>query len=191
MGRHWISAIVVVVCLAWATGLTYAKGKEEKPVQERFVATVSAQASDIRISIQEYSSVEEMQNFAQSFNRGGEDALRKALGKSKKGFFRLGDGPTMPLMIVQSQSAGSARRLNMLGLAPTVFSGQFGGSVSIGHRGYDYTFIQLEVDGQGKGRGALVPYANVVFDPQGRIVVKPMGAVDRRPLQLVNVHREE
>jgi hypothetical protein len=191
MGRHWISATVVIVCLAWAAGLTHAKKKEGKPVQERFEATVSAQGRSIRISIREYSSDEEMQNFAQSFNTGGEGALRKALGKSKKGFFRLGDGPAMPLMIVQSQSAGSVRKLNMLGLAPTVFSGQFGGSVSIGHRGYDYTFIQLEVDEQGKGRGALVPYANIVFDPQGRIMIKPMGAVDKRPAQLVNVHREE
>lgn len=190
MSRQWISATLVVLCLAWAPDLTHAKKSEEKPVQERFEATVSPQAGNLRISIQEYSNDEEMQDFAQAFMSGGEGALRKALGKSKKGSFVLGEGMTMPLMIVQSQTAGSGRKLFLLGLAPTVFAGQFGGSVSIGHRGYDYTFIQLEVDEQGKGKGALVPYANVVFNPEGRIVIKPMGAVDKRPLPLLNVHKE-
>jgi len=191
MRRQLISAVLCTTFLLLGVGATFAKKKAEKAVQERFEATISpAFSSDnsVSIAIQEFSTDEDVQGLAQAFARGGEDSLEKALGKVKKGYFRLGAGQTMPLLIVQSSSEGAVRRLNILGWAPTVFGGAGDTQVSIGHRGYPYTCIQLEVDEKGNGTGLLVPFANVVFNQQGRMVIKPMS---RAPSRLVNVRWEK
>jgi hypothetical protein len=191
MGRQLISTVLCTSCLLLGVGAAFAKKKAEKPVRERFEATMSpALSSDnsVSIAIEEFSTDEEVQDLAQAFARGGEDSLEKALGKIKKGYFRTGAGQTMPLLIVQSSSEGAVRRLNILGRAPTVFGGAGDTQVSIGHRSYPYTCIQLEVDEKGDGTGLLVPFANVVFNQQGRMVIKPMS---RTPARLVNVRWEK
>jgi hypothetical protein len=65
--------------------------------------------------------------------------------------------------------------------------------VMVGHRGYDYSVIQLEVDEKGNGKGLLYPYCNVVFNKQGGLVIKPIQGVlvpssYSQPNQLANVH---
>lgn len=191
MRRTLISTVLCTACLLLGVSVTFAKKKAEKPVQERFEATMSpAFSSDnsVTVAIEEFSTDEEVQDLAQAFARGGADSLEKALGKIKKGYFGMAGGQTMPLLIVQSSAEGGVRRLNILGQAPTLFGGAGDVQVSIGHRGYPYTCIQLEVDEKGKGTGLLVPYANVVFNQQGRIVIKPMS---RAATRLVNVHLEK
>jgi hypothetical protein len=191
MKRPRISAVVCVACLVLVAGGAFAKKKEKGVAQEHFAATIfpaGQSNSTLSLTIERYSTDEEMKELAQAFTTGGEKALAKALGRMNKGHFRMGDGETKQLLVIQSSSAGAVRRLSMLGYAPTVFSGQLGGQVSIGHRGYDYTYIQLEVDDEGKGTGLLVPFGSVAFGEQGQIVVKPMA---RQTARLVNVYREK
>ena len=99
----------------------------------------------------------------------------------------MGSGQTMPIRVLQSSSAGGSRRLNIIGEAPTLFRG-VNGSVSIGHRGYPHTWIQLAVDEQGNGKGALIPFANIVFNKEGRMEIVSMKSGN---IQLVNVHLEK
>jgi hypothetical protein len=60
----------------------------------------------------------------------------------------------------------------------------------IGHRGYPFTFIQLQIDRQGQGRGQRVSFAKIVFDNKGAIDVEPMavGTGANSAMPLANVH---
>ncbi len=191
MKRPAILAILCVTCLVFDGGLSLGKKKAEEPVQERFEATISPAISSnnrLSVAIREFSTDQEVQGLAQTFAEGGEGALGKTLGKIKKGQFRIGNEQSMSLVMVTSSSEGPVRRLSLIGRAPTVFGEGFGGSVSTGNRGFPYTYIQLEVDDQGNGKGMLILYANLTFDPQGRTSLKPM---DRQTFRLVNVHRQK
>jgi hypothetical protein len=182
MRKRLISAVICILCLLGGPGKSLADKKAERAIQERFTATDANRGDSLTVAIQGFSTDEEMQSLAQIFAQQGEGALQKALGKVKKGFFVWGNEATAPLVIVQSQAEGSVRRLQIVGKAPTV-TGE--GEILTAHPDYPYTFIQLEVDEKGNGKGMLIPFGKLLFNDQGRMVLKPMsqGAV-----QLVHVH---
>jgi hypothetical protein len=187
MERYSIAPVLCTTFLALGLGGTFAKEKEQKPAQERFEATMNFPVGDDRslsLAIEEFSSGAEVQSLRESFEQGGEEALWRTLHKMKKGSFTMGSGQTMPIRALQQISSGGSRRLNIIGEAPSLLRG-VNGSVSIGHRGYPYTWIQLAVDERGNGKGALIPFANIVFNKEGRMEVTGMKAAT---IQLVNVH---
>jgi hypothetical protein len=166
---------------------TFAKHKGEGPVLERFEAGMSqplGENNSLSVEVEGFSSDAEVEALRQSFGKGGEDALLSAFHRTTKGHFTMGSGTRMPIRALQSSSGGGVRRLSIIGEAPTVFSGA-GSFVSMGHRGFPYTFIQLAVDDQGKGKGTLIPFAKVVFDKEGHLQVISMKIGN---VQLVNVH---
>jgi hypothetical protein len=198
MRRQIISMAMLVALVLLGSFTADAKKKPEEPVRESFVATLlsaSGNALNLTIAIQEFSTDDEVQQLVQSYARGGEDSLRSAMGKSKKGYFTL-SSQTVRLLMIQAQPVGTGRRLQLVGEAPdTIFSGETPGAFSsagtgprtmmAGHRDYDYIVIQLEVDEKGNGKGLLFPYCKVVFNKQGEIVITPMHP---EPNQLVSVH---
>jgi hypothetical protein len=190
MKRRAILAILGVTCAVLVAGWSFGIKENEKSFQERFEAVMSPSLSAndrVSVAIREFSSDQELKELAQTFAKGGEGALQKALGKINKGRFRIGDEGTMPLLIITSEQAGPLRRLNLIGKAPSIPVQGFAGSISTQHQGFPYTFIQLEVDERGNGRGALILYVNLTFNSQGRMAIKPM---DRQGVQLGNVHKQ-
>ena len=126
---------------------------------------------------------------------------RSALAKVKKGFFQVEKGDIMPVKVVEVKPFNGGRRINIVGVASDRFQGTANmrdasanrpgvEQVFIGHRGYDYTFMQLDIDQQGNGKGTMVFFANVVFNKEGGLVVKPMSAMNgsTQVAQLVNAH---
>jgi hypothetical protein len=207
MRRQFISMAMLEALVLLGSFTADAKKKPEEPVRESFVAnflSASGNAPYLTIAIQEFSTDDEVQQLVQSYARGGEDSLRSAMGKSKKGYFTLGSSQEVRLRMIQAQPVGTGRRLLLVGEAPdTFFPGESPGASSsagtgprmvlVGHRGYDYSVIQLEVDEKGNGKGLIYPYCNVVFNEQGKLVVKPIQGVlvpssYSQPNQLVNVH---
>jgi hypothetical protein len=184
MRKRLISAVICILYLLGGPGKSVANKKAERAIQERFAAT-GANGDDLTVAIQEFSTEEEIQNLAQIFAQQGEGALQKALAKVKKGLFVTGNAAAAPLVIVQSKTEGSGRRLQIIGKAPTVSTE---GEILTPHPDYPYTFIQLEVDDKGNGKGMLIPFAALLFNDQGRMVLKPMS---KGAVQLVNVHHEK
>jgi hypothetical protein len=189
MKRAAILAILGVASLILIAGWSFGKKEKEKPVQERFEAVMSPSISTsdrVFVAIREFSTDQELQALARTFAQGGEKALEKALGKVNKGQFRIGNEETMPILIITSTQEGDVRKLNLIGKAPTIPLQGLAGSLSTQHSGFPYTFIQLQVNDRGVGRGAMILYVNLGFNPQGRISIKPM---DRQTVQLGNVHK--
>jgi len=211
MRKQTISMAMLVTLLLLGSSTADSKKKPEKPVLETFVANVidsSGATPHLTVTIQEFSTDDEVHELAQSYARGGEDSLRNAMGKSKKGYFTLGSSETMHLRIIQDRPTGAGRRLVLVGEAPTAFSpgeapnaassaGMGPRVVLVGHRGSNYSVIQLDVDGQGNGKGIMYIYCVVGFNQQGQLTVKPMAAnsplnvasTARQPYQVVIVQR--
>jgi len=173
----------LVLGLSW----TFAKHKAEAPVLERFEATMIPpldDSNDLSVDVEGFSNDAELEAFRQAFTRGGNEELLKAFQKSTKGHFKMGSGVRMPIRALQSSSGGGVRRLSCIGEAPKFSSGVDGFVPTLGGT-HAYTFIQLIVDEQGKGKGTLIPFAGVIFDKDGHLqIISPKV----RNIQLVNVH---
>jgi len=193
MKKRIIVAAIAAICLILSAGASFAgkkhskdKSAKDKDVKEYFVAALGG-GNSVDIAIEGYTTNGDMQNFASLYNQGGEKALKKALRKAQMGYFKIGGGQNMPLAIIESTPPGPARRLNMIAIAPAVFTARYAGDLSARLSDYPYTLIELEVNSQGKGRGIMYEFVNLTFDQQGRVHVHPMGGQGLRA-GLMGVH---
>jgi hypothetical protein len=206
MKRLAFAGLLCVTFLVPGVDSSFAGKEPKKPIQERFEARIVPSESgrnglfqamsrnsdqmfdSVDLAIQEFSSDQEAQELAQIFHNGGDDALEKALNKIKKGYFRIGRGVTMPLVFIVSSTEGPVRKLIIVGKVPSSFGSLSGSSFSLPHIPHTYTCIGLDVDEHGKGKGVLILLANVAFDQQGRMRVKPH---PEETFQLTDVHLEK
>jgi hypothetical protein len=192
MRAHSKAIIFLAILTILSNSQAIAKKNHEKPVQERFAATLSPPLSadnSVDIAIEDVSTPAEVQDWAKLYSKEGEGGFEKALGQADKGYFRMMTSETMRLLIVESSPEGTGRRLQIVAKAPTSFSSSSQvGLIGIGHGGYPFTCIQLDVDAQGNGTGFLIPFAKLTFSPEGHMVVKPM---NRSGSRLANVHLEK
>ncbi len=165
-----------------------AKRKSAKPIIETFEATVTG-SGILRFEIEEFSTDQDIQELSQAYAKGGEEAVESALGKIEKGYSWVRN-QAYPITVARSASAGGVRTLNIVAVAADRIRGDTGGEVSIGHRGYPFTFFQLQIDQQGKGKGQEIPFAKITFDNKGRINVDPMtvGSGANAAIPLADVH---
>jgi hypothetical protein len=168
-----------------ATGLAK---KPAKPIIETFEATVPG-AGVMRVEIEEFSTDQDMQELARTYDERGKDAVESTLRRTEKGRCWIGDR-AKPIRLARSASQGGTRSLFIVADAADRIDGEFGGHVSIGHRGYDFTFVQLRIDQQTKGVGLWLPFVEVVFNKQGIIDVKsmPVGSGANASTRLTDVH---
>jgi hypothetical protein len=188
MKRLVVLAILAAGCLLVGVVPGVAKKKPAKPIIETFEATASG-VGVLRFEIEEFSTDQDIQELAQVYAKRGKDAVESALDKIEKGSFWVANG-AYPIRVVRSASEGGVRTLNIVAVAADRIAGDRGGQTFIGHRGYPFTFVQLKIDQQGKGRGQEVPFAMIVFTEKGAIDVKPMviGSGGNAAMPLVNVH---
>jgi len=182
-----IATAICAGCLIFGLGDSWAKEKVRKPIQERFEATispvfVSTPNSRLAIAIEEFTSDQELQDLAQTFLSRGKRALEDAMGKFKKGHLDVPGGEGMPIEILESEGAGAVRNLTIL--AERGLNNRWGVSQQLA-ADYPYIFVQLEVNEQGNGKGTLIRFAKLAFNPQGRMVIENWG---RQRFQLINVH---
>lgn len=187
MKRLALLALLGTGCLLVGVVPGVAK-KPAKPTIETFEATASG-VGVLRFEIEEFSTDQDIQELAQKYARGGEDAVESALGKIEKGR-SLVRNETYPIRVVLSASRDGVRTLNIVAVAADRIVGDLGGQVSIGHRGYPFSFVLLKIDQQGKGSGQEVPFAAIQFNKEGGLRVKPMevGSGANAAIPLANVH---
>jgi hypothetical protein len=179
MKRLLVSMVLGIVCLLLGAGAGSAQEKPETIAQQRYDATLSpgfGGLTTLSVSIEEVSPDAELHDLARTFIKGGAGALENALGKMKEGYFRLGDGVNRPIRVAMLSSAGGVRNLTIIADAEDHIQSTFGRDIIVGHEGYPYAFIKIEVNQKGKGKGLIVPFAKIVFNQLGQMNVKPMKA---------------
>lgn len=189
--RVIVSTLLFVTCVVFALDASLAKKKPGKHVQEEYVANLGPLllgASTVSFGIEDFTTDEEMQGLAQTFAQRGAEGIETALRKGRKGYFKLGNYEPNDIVLAMVTSTDGVRRLGIVGIAPNRFlaAGPVQTETSFGYAEYPWTFIQVEVDKQGNGKGSIIPLAKVVFNEQGKMVVKLL-ATSNIP-RLVNVH---
>lgn len=190
-------AVLVVVSLTLGAGASYASKKEkkssaERPVKEQFTATLSPppanQNATATLVVVDYTTDAEMKDYAAAYLQGGNGALHAAFHKGM-GYFTVGGG-AFGFVVVRSIPNVSSRTEFMIGIAPLEPLAPLEGSTEIFsiyrlHEGYPYSLINLQLDGNGNGSGALYQFVRLQFDAQGSPHVIP---AERFPVKLVDVH---
>lgn len=172
--------VAVVPCLA--------KKKPPRPIIETFEAGTSG-GEVLRFEIEEFSADQDVQELAKTYAKGGKDDVEHDLQKVDRGRYMI-HNDSYPIRLVQSESQNGTRTVSIVSDAADRVQGDLGGSVSIGHRGYPFTFTQLRLDQQGKGAGQQVPFAAVTFNKQGIIDIKtmPVGSGANGAIRLIDAH---
>lgn len=197
MRKQMIMVILSAMFLVLTVNIA-AAGKEHSTsslAEETFEATVTPPMSEVdrvTIVVVGYSSGTDMQDLANTFRRRGNNGLRKAFSKIKKGYLSFGgtQGSTT-LAVIKTSPRGSARVLTLVGLSPDRLD-YIGGNgqviVPFAHPGFPFLLVQLQVDESGKGQGVMFPSAKLTFDRKGEMVVNPW---KKEPMKLVNVYLEK
>lgn len=187
MKRLAIMALIGTVGLLLGVAPGLAKKKPSKPIVETLEASLP-DGRVLRFEIEEFSTDQDVQELGQMYSKGGKDSVEKALNKTEKGLSWM-QNDVYPIRMVQSVSQGGMRNLFIVADAADRIEGDLGGRVFIGHRGYPFSFIQLLIDSQGKGKGQEIPFAAVVFNKQGQLKLDPMPVgAGPIPIALINVH---
>ncbi len=186
MKRLAVLALLGAGCLLVGVVPGVAEKKPPKPIIETFEATVSGVVQ--RFEIEEFSTDQDIQELAQAYAKGGEDAVESALGKIEKGRSWV-RAEAYPIRVVRSASEGGVRTLNIVAVAEDRLW-SLNGQMFIAHRGYPFTFIRLQIDQQGKVTGQEIRFAAILFDKKGSINIKPMvvGSVANTAIPLANIH---
>lgn len=189
MKKRTILSLLGVTFLILTASISYAKKNQSHKmgVEEHFMAFFGPHLPVI-VTVKGFSTVADFHNLVKAYQHGGQKALAKAIKKKKKGSFSFGRSENMPLLFVESSTAGSVHRLTLIGEAPNWYSHTGSDVHPLAHRGYPYTLIQLEVDQSGKNQGLLYQFVKLSFDQQGRIHIS---SLSKRPAELQDVHLEK
>src|SRR5215510_5834311 len=135
------------------------------------------------LTIDSYTSDEQVQNLLDILKRGGQDPLLKAVGKDKKGTIQIGSRLARDINEVWVAPTEEGRKITVLAERWLGF-----GELRRGARSVDYPFmyIELYVEDEGKAEGSLIPAARVRFKRDKTIEIENFLIY---PARLTNIKR--
>jgi hypothetical protein len=152
------------------------------------VTTTRASGATTRltITIQEFTSDEDVQKYAAILKEQGQAAFRAALEKVTAGWVAPTGQVREPVNIARSHNVEGGRIINIVKTRYLRFlEFAYGTSRS---RDYDITFIQLKVDEKGEGSGFMFAGTKLMFDEEGKLVLEQRGTV---PIQINMVRSQK
>ena len=183
--------VLLVASAVWAGDEK--KDEKDKKKSEQYSAVVlgvsgrmGGASSFLTIWINEYTSDAEMKEHAALLKAKGQDELEKKLEKLDRGRVALTGITGVNLAIARSipnPKGGRILRLvtdRRMSFPELRYSGR--------STDYPFTIIELTVDDQGKGSGAVIGAAKVKFNKQNVLEIESFGM---QALKVVNVKREK
>ncbi|MGH9361269.1 MAG: hypothetical protein ACRD2T_05075 [Thermoanaerobaculia bacterium] len=153
----------------------------------RYTATVvgpEVGSAPVAIHVDEFTTDEEFQRLAQVLAEKGSDGLRDLAFELDKGWVRIGNGLGYPIAVAtRKPTAAGGEKVTIVVDRQIEFVELWR---NLRSADYPFTYIELTVDGEGKGQGELTPVAKVKLGPGDRIQVEPLGGL---PFRLLHVRR--
>lgn len=193
MNKKWQVAVGLLLCCAVAALLLQAAEEEkDKKKKQRETYTASAIVTSgaaggsvvsLTITIDSYTSDEEVVQLVQILKTQGPDGLAKALDKTERGRIaavgRLGND----VNVARTFQTEKGRVIRLLMNRPIGFvelrrSGR--------SRDYEFSILEMVVDEKGKGSGTILPAAKIQFNKDNQLEVENYGM---DPVRLTNVRR--
>jgi hypothetical protein len=159
-----------------------AAGQEKKGERISAVAVgtggiLGGRTIPITFRIQEYTSDETLKQLAETLAEGGVKALRKELEKLKVGRAAPLGHVGNDIAVARSRQTEKGRRIILVTARNLSFF-----ELRRGGRSLDYPFswIQIDLDEEGKGQGNVIAAARIDFGERGVLEVESLGVHDIR-----------
>ena len=123
------------------------------------------------------SSTSDIAGFIEARQSGGQDALKRQLDRADLGRFSLGSNVGVPVGAVMIDRDAGGTRIRV------IFSRTLGfGELRSGLRSVDYPFgyLDLRVDGRGRGDGTIIPAAQIRIRGNDTFEVEDFGTFPGR-----------
>jgi hypothetical protein len=126
---------------------------------------------DFRIA--QFTTDEELQNFAQLVKDQGTDALRSALEKENKGRINAVGSTGNQIAVARKRQDGSETIITIVTARNMPFVELYRGGRSTG---YPFGYLQVKLDATGKGTGQIMAAAKIRFDQKkGQYEIESFG----------------
>jgi hypothetical protein len=123
--------------------------------------------------IKQYTTDEEIQNFAQLVKGTGTDALRRALEKEDKGRINAVGSTGNQIAVARKRQEGSETIITIVTARNMPFVELYRNGRSID---YPFGYLQVKLDATGKGTGQIMAAAKIRFDKKkGRYEIESFG----------------
>lgn len=172
--------LVFCLCLFFALCSLNVEAQTEKKKPEVFtgnalITTTGAAGSSTRltITIEEYTSGEDAMKFVNILKTEGPDGLRKVLEKVEKGWIAPTGKVRDSINFARSHTVEGGRIINIVKTRHLRFI-EFALSAPRS-RDYEFTFIQIKLDKEGKGDGYIFAGTKIEFDSNGKLVLEQRG----------------
>jgi hypothetical protein len=126
---------------------------------------------DFRVT--QYTTDEELQNFAQLLKDKGTDALRSALDKEDKGRINAVGSTGNQIAVARKRQQGSETIITIVTARTMPFVELYNNGRS---RDYPFGYLQVKLDATGKGTGQIMAAAKIRFDKKkGQYQIESFG----------------
>lgn len=126
---------------------------------------------DFRIT--QYTTDEEVQNFAQLVKEKGTDALRRALEKEDKGRINAVGSTGNQIAVARKRQEGSDTIITIVTARTMPFMELYNNGRTTD---YPFGYLQVKLDAKGQGTGQIMAAAKIKFDKKkGQYVIESFG----------------
>lgn len=128
----------------------------------------------IKIVVEQWTSVEERQRLLGVFKGGGSEALMKELRKQKAGYIvppPFVRWPSWEIDVASLIETPEGKIVRVFTERPIAFAEAYYNTRS---NDYEFGIIELLLDKEGKGEGATVPAAKLVIDDEGNLRIETL-----------------
>jgi hypothetical protein len=123
--------------------------------------------------ITQYTTDEEIQNFAQLVKDKGTEALRRALEKEDKGRINAVGSTGNQIAVARKRQEGSDTILTIVTARTMPFMELYNNGRTTD---YPFGYLQVELDARGQGTGQIMAAAKIKFDKKkGQYVIESFG----------------
>jgi len=135
--------------------------------------TVGGKTISFDFRITQYTTDEELQNFAQLLKDKGTDALRGALEKEDKGRINAVGSTGNQIAVARKRQEGSETIITIVTARTMPFVELYNNGRS---RDYPFGYLQVKLDATGKGTGQIMAAAKIRFDKKkGQYEIESFG----------------
>jgi hypothetical protein len=182
-----IRRILLLILILVTSGLSTASGEEkQKPDAYSGVVigtggAIGARSMNIDIQIDKYTTDQEIGEYIDLLKEKGQDQLRLKLEKVKVGNIRPSASVGTELAIARVFETLEGKVIRLLTARNMRFLELYHGGRSTD---YPFTIVEIHLDKEGKGEGAIMGGAQISFSKEGKLEIESFG---NQYAKLVNV----
>jgi hypothetical protein len=172
-----IAGLAIALCTGGAPG-PKAKDRYQAMLIVEGDGMEMVQMEVVTVSVQNWTTDAEAQTLRAALAAGGQDGLNKAMSKYNLGFIALQGSFGWPVNVARAYPQPNGGQRIIVGTTRPI--GFAEGMVEGASLNYPFGMIQLDLDANGRGTGAIIGAASVSIDSNGKLDVNPYSGLSTK-----------